>query len=198
MFKYYYSVTRLFLENIAVGTEDECWFWCGPKDKKGYGRLSRGRDENRVVLPAHRLSYEYFVGPIPVGLVIDHLCNNPSCVNPKHLHPKTIYENASRGGFGKQNYGNTLLKNGICRNNLHTISSEEDLVSYPYKGRVQNKCKQCEKARKYTKKVLRRELSQEDREKLNKWYREYYKKNRDIKPCFSKRANPKNPREVED
>ena len=29
--------------------------------------------------------YEWFVGPIPKGLQLDHLCRVPHCVNPAHL-----------------------------------------------------------------------------------------------------------------
>jgi len=45
----------------------------------------------------HRLTYEALVGPIPPGLVIDHLCRVPECVNPDHLEPVTHAENLARG-----------------------------------------------------------------------------------------------------
>ncbi|WP_033356238.1 HNH endonuclease signature motif containing protein, partial [Kitasatospora aureofaciens] len=45
---------------------------------------------------AHRYAYTQLVGPIPDGLVIDHLCRNPSCVNPAHLEPVTHAENMRR------------------------------------------------------------------------------------------------------
>jgi hypothetical protein len=41
--------------------------------------------------------YELLVGPIPAGLVIDHLCRVPSCMNPAHLEPVTNAENIRRG-----------------------------------------------------------------------------------------------------
>lgn len=34
---------------------------------------------------AHRATYELFVGPIPSGFEIDHLCKNVACCNPAHL-----------------------------------------------------------------------------------------------------------------
>jgi hypothetical protein len=37
----------------------------------------------------HRIAYEIGVGPIPEGLVIDHLCRTRGCMNPTHLDPKT-------------------------------------------------------------------------------------------------------------
>lgn len=45
----------------------------------------------------HRTSYEVFRGPIPVGLVIDHLCRNRLCCNPDHLEAVTFRENIRRG-----------------------------------------------------------------------------------------------------
>lgn len=69
--------------------EGNCWRWTGRIDWKGYGWLSAD--------PAHRLTYEAAVGPIPAGLVIDHLCRNPWCVNPAHLEPVTQKENVHRG-----------------------------------------------------------------------------------------------------
>lgn len=46
---------------------------------------------------AHRYFYEQFVGPIPTGLVIDHLCRNGLCINPFHLEAVTNVENVMRG-----------------------------------------------------------------------------------------------------
>ena len=43
------------------------------------------------------MAYELFIGPIPDGLTIDHLCRNPNCVNPTHLEPVTMWENLMRG-----------------------------------------------------------------------------------------------------
>lgn len=66
-----------------------CWPWLGAIAPSGYGRVhSRW---------AHRLSYEFLVGPIPAGLDIDHLCRNRLCVNPAHLEPVTRLVNVRRG-----------------------------------------------------------------------------------------------------
>lgn len=70
----------------------ECWLWTGGKDAMGYGTIIVSRRSVR----AHRASYEAFVGPIPGGLDIDHLCRVKACVNPSHLEPVTHSENLRR------------------------------------------------------------------------------------------------------
>lgn len=85
---------RLF-SRVVKG--DWCWNWTGAKDPLGYGRIG---NDNKV-FQTHRISYELLVGPIPEGLVLDHLCRNPSCVRPDHLEAVTIGENLKRGVGGR-------------------------------------------------------------------------------------------------
>lgn len=70
-----------------------CWTWTGNISIQGYGRFCVNYRGYR----AHRLAYELLVGPIPRGLVLDHLCRNKLCVNPAHLEPVTQRENVLRG-----------------------------------------------------------------------------------------------------
>lgn len=70
-----------------------CWLWTAAIDTHGYGAF---RLEGRTV-KAHRLAVELERGPIPDGLVIDHLCRVRHCVNPGHLEPVTNRENILRG-----------------------------------------------------------------------------------------------------
>ena len=51
--------------------------------------------------PGHRLSYELFVGPIPEGLELDHLCRVKGCYNPDHLEAVTHQENTRRRSLAK-------------------------------------------------------------------------------------------------
>ncbi len=73
-----------------------CWIWSGTLSK-GYGRVSL----DGIGSATHRLTYEKLVGPIPVGLQIDHLCRVPACCNPTHLDPVTAAENIRRGETSK-------------------------------------------------------------------------------------------------
>jgi hypothetical protein len=70
-----------------------CWLWTRCVDSEGYGWI--GTAGYRGV--SHRKAYEAVNGPIPDGLVIDHLCRNHSCCNPDHLEPVTRRENTRRG-----------------------------------------------------------------------------------------------------
>lgn len=70
-----------------------CWVSGHNRNSKGYARVNTaGRST-----PAHRVAYEHFIGPIPDGLTLDHLCRNRACINPAHLEPVTSLENIRRG-----------------------------------------------------------------------------------------------------
>ena len=56
----------------------------------------------RHVERAHRLAWEIVIGPIPDGLVLDHLCRRPVCVNPSHLEPVTDAENLRRAAVSRR------------------------------------------------------------------------------------------------
>lgn len=77
-----------------------CWLWLGSRRRDGgYGQIHvsyNAADRSRVVKFAHVYSYELMVGPIPVGLELDHLCRTIMCVNPTHLEPVTSDENKHR------------------------------------------------------------------------------------------------------
>jgi len=74
-------------------SEAGCWEWTGYLDRDGYGVLN---DSHRPK-HAHRVSYQLFVGPIPLHMTIDHLCRNRPCVNPAHLEVVSRGENTLRG-----------------------------------------------------------------------------------------------------
>lgn len=62
-----------------------CWIWAG-RLKDGYGRIVVDGE----VLYAHRYAWRLYKGPIPEGMVIDHICMDRRCVNPSHLCATTM------------------------------------------------------------------------------------------------------------
>lgn len=77
-----------------------CWDWIARLDRDGYGarvKVGSRTDGTRREVRPHRWFYEHVVGPIPAGLVPDHLCRNRKCVNPGHMEPVTPLVNHARG-----------------------------------------------------------------------------------------------------
>lgn len=81
-----------------VDTSGDCWLWTATL-RRGYGCLSI---DGRLVY-AHRAAYGMFVGPIPEGKYIDHICRNKRCVRPLHLRPTTVSENGQNHGGPQAN-----------------------------------------------------------------------------------------------
>ena len=86
--------TERFAKKILKG--DGCWLWTGARQAGGYGRFMV-QSNPRILVLAHRYSYELARGPIADDLTLDHLCRNTSCVNPAHLEPVSRAVNSLRG-----------------------------------------------------------------------------------------------------
>jgi len=78
-----------FVEKVRK--TNTCWWWTASR-VNGYGQFRLGG----TMMGAHRFAYELWVGPIPEGMTLDHLCRNRGCVNPAHLDPCTQRENKER------------------------------------------------------------------------------------------------------
>lgn len=50
----------------------------------------------RASTTLYQLAYRYWIGPIPTGLFLDHLCQDGTCVAADHLEPVTPRENSRR------------------------------------------------------------------------------------------------------
>lgn len=74
-----------------------CWLWTRAKNDSGYGVVRTPRGLAR----SHRATYEALRGPIPPGLVLDHLCRVRACCNPYHLEAVTDLENKRRGRIAR-------------------------------------------------------------------------------------------------
>jgi HNH endonuclease len=86
------SITERLLSKIAFAPSG-CWLWTAATNN-GYALL--WDNERQKLVKAHRVAYELFIGAIPDGLELDHLCRVRHCVNPEHLEPVTRSENMLR------------------------------------------------------------------------------------------------------
>lgn len=115
------------LEN-AMG----CWEWQGIITPDGYAKFYTGLGRGHTATSAHRISYCLFVGPVPDGLVVDHLCNNSKCVNPAHLSATTQSHNIGRA-----------MRQAVCAKG-HYLTDDNLYRHGKLRKRV---CRRCEQIR---------------------------------------------------
>jgi hypothetical protein len=133
---------------IAVDPESGCWVAAGPRDRNGYARIG---DQG-----LHRVVYTMLAGPIPPGLVLDHVkargCIWNCCVNPAHLEPVTTRTNILRGtSFAAVNFAKT---------NCGRCGEPYDLINcYVWHGR--RDCRACirRRTREYKQRQLQTDLA---------------------------------------
>lgn len=73
-----------------------CHYWIGSiSSPDGYGRFNYQRRSRQRTVLAHRFAVELVHGPLTVGLVCEHKCNEPLCVRvgSDHLIISTYREN---------------------------------------------------------------------------------------------------------
>lgn len=109
---------------------DGCWIWPGSKTPGGYGTVSDGPKTRYV----HRVMYEMFVGPIPAGFDLDHLCRTRSCARPDHLEAVNRSTNLMRGAHRSA----LAVQTGKCLNG-HEYTPDNTYVT----KRGTRTCKAC-------------------------------------------------------
>lgn len=122
-----------------------CWLWTAYSLPSGYGTFNAWA---RRGLLAHRVSYEIFVGPIPDGFQVDHLCVNPRCVNPVHLEAVTGLENNRRSNSISARHA----RKSHCKNG-HPFDEANTRVS----KRGGRECRTCHRERAREARRMRRE-----------------------------------------
>lgn len=119
--------------SIILNPYTGCWDTLLAKNDKGYSQIWY---ENHTK-GAHRVSYQVYVGGIPLGKVLDHICRNRSCINPHHLRPVTHRENVLLGiGFGGENARKTHCMRG------HEFTPENTIIGKKGLNKTRN-CKTC-------------------------------------------------------
>lgn len=100
-----------FAAKYHIDEETGCWLWTAYIPSSGYGHI--GSPGEGYPILAHRFSYEHFVGPIPEGMQVDHLCRVRHCINPAHLEAVSLHENTMRSeAVTAKNARKTECKNG--------------------------------------------------------------------------------------
>lgn len=109
-----------------------CWWHPSIPTAKGYAQTGYGWPVVRSTL-IHRLSWMYYKGDIPEGMVLDHTCHNPSecvggnncihrrCVNPNHLQLISAAENNSKT-VRVLKYKTKCVNGHLLKDNLYTYS----------------------------------------------------------------------------
>lgn len=124
------TIARL-LEH-AVRDDSDCVLFTGYLDRQGYGRILHD-GEKRLV---HRVAYELFIGEIPAGHEVDHLCGVRHCINAEHLEAVTPAENTRRAERG--NARKTHCIHG------HEFTIENTRLHARDNGVIQRMCRRCD------------------------------------------------------
>lgn len=117
-----------------------CIEWIGTRYNNGYGAVGIRTHHKQL---AHRLAYELANGPIPEGMVVDHLCRNRACVNASHLEIVTNEENLRRGlGF--------RLRNGMDAKCIHGHDYTPENTYINPNDPSDRRCRTCARLRQLT------------------------------------------------
>ena len=131
-------------EALRLRTErqGDCLVWTGSKVSKGYGSInSAGR-----ALSAHRAAWELAHGPVPAGLVVDHICHNRACVEVTHLRLATLEENRRNlaGALSTNRLGirNARRRRGrievrVLREHVGFADTEEEAIALAATSRLE-------------------------------------------------------------
>jgi hypothetical protein len=133
----------------------------GQLDRSGYGKFKAGKQTTG----AHRASWLARKGPIPEGLVIDHLCRNRACINVDHMEPVTNAVNARRstlvGRGSGQHAGLTGRLKTACVNG-HAFDEENTAWRTRPDGYLVRVCRACNRERLRRFKARRRQEAAPD------------------------------------
>ena len=114
-----------FRRRVLILTDGSgCHIYTGRKNVHGYGSLPSIKKNGNVM--AHRFSYEIYKGPIPLGMIVCHSCDNPPCVNPDHLWLGTCKDNNEDRAIKGRSCKNPKMSKG--RDHYYAKLTENDVV----------------------------------------------------------------------
>jgi len=113
-----YEVNKFYSHIVTdyITDVDGCWEMDTYHDKDGYPSFSISEYHTTR---ACRISYLLFIGDIPDGMQIRHICHNSKCVNPNHLLYGTSLDNnrdkvlADRQAKGSVNGNSELIEDDV-------------------------------------------------------------------------------------
>ena len=115
-----------FSMGYSVDPKTGCWNWNRCLVATGYGRFRlRGTTVN-----AHVFAYKAFVGVIPDGFHVHHVCENRRCVNYSHLQalPSGEHAKVAETGLAYKNahkmhcpYGHALVEGNLVGSKLRLL-----------------------------------------------------------------------------
>lgn len=122
----------------------DCLVWTG-KTCKGYCHIMA----NGKLKYGHRLVYEYFYGPVPEGLELDHVwargCRYKACCKIEHLEAVTHRENTLRA----ETLGAINLRKTHCKNGHPLVDGNLDAWHRRNGGRACSVCRNAAQRRRY-------------------------------------------------
>lgn len=98
------SLADRFWAKVRKAGPNECWLWLGSKNKRGYGKMTKGGSGRKLVYVTH-VSWFLAHGVWPEKFML-HECDNPSCVNPGHLFEgDALANNRDAARKGRNSHG---------------------------------------------------------------------------------------------
>jgi hypothetical protein len=131
----------------------DCLVWTGSLSYSGYGRIQVNSEGGNT--GAHRVAYQVWVGPIPDGLQIDHLCGVRNCIEPTHLEAVTHRENLLRSG-------NFIARNAWATHCIHGHEFTPENTKVRDKGH--RECRTCRRDRHAAEAQRRKQRRKQARE----------------------------------
>lgn len=79
--------------HYAIDPKRGCWLWLGCTGR-GYAQAQDPSDGRMKSM--HVVMWKRKHGPVPRGMVLDHVCRISICINEKHCEPVTMKTNQRR------------------------------------------------------------------------------------------------------